>query len=254
MINTYIRPMKTLLLTLSFALSFLSFSYAQSDSAAAEIKVLLPPGQHVAKIIGPSIPQLTPREKELQAKIVKAVMAHPEFFQDSIKKGEDLGKMFEKLGLTPEEMEEYGKLIEKKNETINVTGSDTLEIIHTNNTISFSGNGRLRPLDSLQINFDVNEAVFRRQAMPYIGVTVKKASEGLFPSVLKGYDYAYEPLPDTTKGLMHVTDNMVRYNLYVGQMEATGETVVFLMAFKNVDKRTILNIALPFILPKATVR
>jgi len=48
--------------------------------------------------------------------------------------------------------------------------------------------------------------------------------------------------PDMTADAMHVIDNLVRFTLCVGRMEATGETAVFLMAIKNVDKRTVLNI------------
>jgi len=242
----YIRPMKVFL-TLLFILFFLSSTHAQSGSVVADdIKELLPPGKFLAKSFLPALPELTPREKELQSKITKAAMEHASWFRDSMKGMDDVDKMMEKLGLTPAELEEFGKLSAKTSSSIRITGSDSLEILRSGNIISFKGHGVSKPLDSLQINLDANNAVFRGQVIPFKRSSPKNSDQDPFKTS-KGYEYSYEPPSDATAGPMHAIDNLVNFSLYVGSMQTTGETVLILLVLKNVDRRTVLNINVPLL-------
>jgi len=239
--------MKPLFLTLSLLIALFSFSHAQSGAAIADdIRDLLPSGKYLAKSFLPATPELTPREKELQDKIVKAAMDHADWFRDSVKSIEDVDRMMKKLGLTPEELEEYTKQTTKSSGGIRITGSDSLEIIRSGNIISFRGHGASRPLDSLQINLDANNAVFRGQVMPFKGPAGKIGDGKLF-ELSKGYEYSYEPPLDATGDPMHVIDNLTRYTLVVGRVQTTNETVLVLMAMKNVNRRTVLNINVPLL-------
>jgi hypothetical protein len=205
--------------------------------------MLLPAGRRLAQIFGPGVPELSPQEKELQAKVMKAMMQNAAYLRDSAMTA-DPGQMFARLGLTQQEMEAYGKIAGKATGSIRITGADSLEVSRNDKLIVFRGSGLLHVLDSLQIDPGNDVAIFRGQRIPFKEKT-GKSNDIPFKGAWTGYLYSYEPMPDGTEDLQTMMDNLVRYTLFIGRVRDTGETVLFLLATKMVNKRMVLNVSVP---------
>jgi hypothetical protein len=77
--------------------------------------------------------------------------------------------------------------------------------------------------------------------MPYIGAATTGDPDISLKSVSTLYRYEY--LSD----MSHVEDVLISYRVKLGRMDSTGETVMVLIAIKNVKKHRVVSVTVPII-------
>src|ERR1700744_4898328 len=133
------------LLTLLFViLTAAAHAQTPADTAVAQIPQMLTPGNHLIRYVRSDPDKgLTPEQKTLQAKVVKAFMANAAWMRDSMQTYSDPQAMTDaikrKTALTDEEWNQYQSIVESSGRGYTIYGEDHLGIVVNGKQISFHG-------------------------------------------------------------------------------------------------------------------
>lgn len=239
----YIISMRSILLLLVSLASIICQSYAQSaegEQFGEDIKLWLKPGEHKVELMSIK-PGVNARQVELSGKVMKAMQKNGAWVRDSLATVTDSTIIYEKFGLTKAEFEEYffaAETSEQKQELIK-TGDETLVIKRKRNTLTFRGTGRLKVLDSLTFNVQLNEPIYNGKELEFGNKSGSEDDNNPFKSPWSGYHYSYEDLGDILDSdPQHLIVTKISFD--IGQLK-NGKTILLFMLMRINNGKPVQN-------------
>jgi hypothetical protein len=235
--------MKFILLPFICLLSFIGQGFGQSAEGqefGEDIKLWLKPGEHKVDLM--SIKSgVNSRQMELSNKVMKAMQKNGAWVRDSLATVTDSTIIYEKFGLTKAEFEEYFYAPDTKAQTPQLikTGDETLVIKRKKNTLTFRGTGRLKVLDSLKFNVQLNEPIYNGMQIEFGNKSGAEDDNNPFKSAWTGYHYSYEDYGDILEGdPQHLTTTKISFD--VGKL-TSGKTIIMFMLMRINNGKPVQN-------------
>jgi len=203
-----------------------------------DLATILQPGKYNADIYDK--PSLTPRQKEIYAKVEKASSTMvdsmamdttnytPGAFNEQV--------YMKKMGITEEDMEVYNEVRASRRQLV-VTKQAAFTIIKNGNRIRFTGPGDNKLLDSLELDLSQANPVVRYKNYPLIYESMSEETDNNnpFKSPLWGHTFSYaQPArlndPNPLAGHQMPT---VMIEFFTGQVKNTGQIFVIFSVVKR---------------------
>jgi hypothetical protein len=251
---------------LLYIFAFLIFSincvYSQSNQTLLitgnpqdDLKALLPNGTTKADIIDGI--KATPRYLDLQNKFLSGIKQHQEWFLEQQRIAEKTGKPIgyhPNLGMTEAEFLELKNLMESGTgiEVVS-SGTESLTIQWSGDSIIFEGTGRLYVYNDLIINPKKNIAIIGDYILDKFEIVNVESDKNALKSRWKGYSWRYE-FSNKGEGFTQIekmedlqTLNMKIYIITIGQIEKDMKTYIQITESEIIKGIKTKNIEIPII-------
>ena len=209
---------------------------------------LLPEGSYRFEVLD-SIKQ-TPRQTELTWAIGNALQENPEqllAYMENVKNNED-GVFPENQYLTELEFKEYMEYLSSTEIELLPSKTELVDIIHSENHVSFNSSGRLELLSYFKYDCSKNTFFILGCELTFKDSSKIISRDNAFQESWSGYTWHYSERPDDMKIPSKedmATFSYKHYEVKVGTLEQSGRTFMIIEGTEVQNGETLVSFNLP---------
>lgn len=253
-LNLKLLPLFILIWINAFSQSTLTktnLGNSSTNNYILEIDKLLKSGVYTAEILGQT--KLSPRNKILQDKFMKAIKENQEWYLNQQRKNIESGtKEFPydaKLGLSHDEWIEYKNYLNSIQ--VEPISSERITIIREDNLITFNTSNELSIFNSISIDLIKNSVSVGDKKLPFLEkVNIKNDNNG-FKSSWNGFKWQFAnptnlQMPKDQEELSRFS--MRLYTFILGRISKSGKIYLDISISEIENGKRVKNILLPVFL------
>ena len=209
---------------------------------------LLPEGSYRFEVLD-SIKQ-TPRQTELTWAFGNAFQENPEqllAYVENVKNNED-GVFPENQYLTELEFKEYMEYLSSTEIELLPSKTELVDIIHSENHVSFNSSGRLELLSYFKYDLSKNTFFIRGCELPFKDSSKIISRDNAFQESWSGYTWHYSDLPEDIEIPSKedlATFSYKKYEVKVGTLEQSGRTFIIIEGTEVQNGETLVSFNIP---------